>query len=329
MNYYICHNQYTLLIALSFIKINNEKNFLIYAPDSEQKINEKALSEMSNKYFFSYFIDYDFYKDVSKNKFRWRFYKLYTYKGFYKVISNIYSDDKLFVFNDEVKVSRYFIDFFESYSLIQEGMANYLNISKTVEIKCKIINTIPFIRKINLPLGRDQKCKTVIYIENNSIAIPSDILNKSLLCFIDFSVFDFSEINSLFFNSIHHVKSDVLIVTQPIECYSIKLNDKLDIYFFIASLLRDKSIKCSFKLHPRESLIEYENFDDISYGYPLQLLKFIEPNIITLSLYSSSELGFKDIRIFNSSNEFETYMNKFNMDFIKNKIENAINENFN
>ncbi|PSV10642.1 hypothetical protein C0W93_11580 [Photobacterium leiognathi subsp. mandapamensis] len=327
MNYYICHNQYTLIIALCFLT-EKDNGYLIFSPDSKQEINEDALNTIARKHNFCYIIDYDFHKVVSNNKTRWRVKGLFKYKKYDDIIKNISSDDMLFVFNDEVKVSRYFIDKTKSYSLIQEGMANYLCFNKWNKLKNIFLNLIPICRPIPFPLGRSSKCLKVIYTENKKSLIPNDIANKAIIKNVNFKRLDFIDLDALFFNCLKITSCDVIIITQPINDYGISVEDKINIYKLIENKLTKKGFISVLKIHPRENKDIYSSFLNVSYGYPLELIKFISPEIKTISLFSSSNLGFRDIRVFNSPDDFELNMKKLSLSKLESTIKRVIDDNF-
>ncbi len=232
-----------------------------------------------------------------------------------------------FTFNDEELIFRYVLDKIDSYTLVQEGLANYLSFSDRNKNFNLLSKWIKFIRFPFIPLGRNKKCKKIYYTDLSS-DIPDDIKFKSEIINLTHK-FTNSEIIQL--KKYFCVESDIerlecIILTQPLEVYGIASSDKVKLYYNMYLLLIKKFKKVAIKVHPRDNRTDYNIlFKNILGTYPVEILSEFNESIRFFSIFSSG--GGMHNRAFESADIFDKCMRQQDFITINNNITKMINSN--
>jgi len=204
----------------------------------------------------------------------------------------------LFLFNDRNRIARLLRLAFSSYTVIEDGLANYYGSRLTFNDKLQ--NMIRRGGRERRYIGDDPRCRE-IYLLNPDSA-PPEIRHKTKA--IDFiKQTSITEICYGFFkrSSATDIQQtfSCILATQPIAVGDLTKSDfDLLIYKKILTHLHDKGIHVVLKIHPREDPERYRNaFPSeqlIDGKVPLELLIFgaSEPCDI-FSIYSSAGMGFE------------------------------------
>ncbi|MDX2320726.1 MAG: hypothetical protein QNK26_09050 [Moritella sp.] len=198
--------------------------------------------------------------------------------------------NQLFLFNDRNKLARLFRLAFADYLMIEEGIANYLNIElKPLE---RILNRVMFNNRQFRYFGDDARCKAIYLLTPEKA--PKALQHKTHL--INFVDHDFIETYLYrFFKYDLKLNYSVIIATQP---YFANGLDTL-IYRKIFQKLKEHGIYFAIKSHPKENSNDYLNiFPDtefINNKIPLELMIFgAKEKCNILSICTSAGTGFEN-----------------------------------
>ena len=211
--------------------------------------------------------------------------------------------DNLFLFNDNNKMSRLFRLLNQSYSMIEDGMGNYIE-HKIESIPKQALRYIQGKRPKYYVFGEKDQCKEVFAIHPDNL--PKSIIHKGEKLILSKDKVVVDTIKTCFrFKCIPGFSENGLIIaTQPVfnEIKDKLISDEffLTIYKTIISLSKERGITPVLKLHPLEERRDYESLDnkDIEFlpsKLPLELYLLStseKTNIITIN--SSVGIGMEE-----------------------------------
>lgn len=211
--------------------------------------------------------------------------------------------NSLFLFNDNNKMSRLFRLLNQSYSMIEDGMGNYIE-HKIESIPKQVLRYLQGKQPKYYVFGEKEQCKEVFAIHPDNL--PDSIMHKGKQLTLSKNKVVVDTIKNCFrFNDIPGFSdSGLIIATQPVFT---EIKDKLIsndfflvIYRTIISLSKERGITPVLKLHPLEKRGDYESLDNeniefLSSKLPLELYllsTFEKTNIITIN--SSVGIGMEE-----------------------------------
>ncbi|WP_298941447.1 glycosyltransferase family 52 [uncultured Psychromonas sp.] len=201
----------------------------------------------------------------------------------------------LYLFNDRNKLSRLLRLTSGTYSIIEDGAANYLG-TKLKKLE-KIGKLITLNQQKKRYFGDDPRCKA-IYLLNKDGA--PEYLKKKVVQ-IEFILPHLIKEYCLFFFKEENLnETPYILATQPIIQNDFASSGRdLIVYREIIKYFKSKGINIVIKTHPRESVLKYKNaFPDIlimESKVPLELIIFNGENKCNIiSLFSSAGAGFED-----------------------------------
>ncbi|WP_373949441.1 glycosyltransferase family 52 [Vibrio pomeroyi] len=211
--------------------------------------------------------------------------------------------NRLFLFNDNNKMSRLFRLLTNSYSIIEDGMGNY--VEHKIDSKAKkavrfLSNQTPNFHVF----GERKQCENIYVIHPERL--PTSVKHKGKKLLLSKDKGNISCIQRCFkFESTHNLnKKTLIIATQPIFN---KLRGKLadnnffyKVYDLIISESRAQGFEPILKLHPKEDQLDYsilkeEGVTFLSNKLPLELylLSSID-KVNIISINSSAGIGMED-----------------------------------
>ncbi len=211
--------------------------------------------------------------------------------------------NKLFLFNDNNKMSRLFRLLTKSYSLIEDGMGNYVEHkidSKSKKLLRFLLNQTPSYHVF----GERKKCDSIYVIHPEKL--PDSVKHKGERLILSRDKKNISYIHRCFkFDSTQSLDKDKLIIaTQPIFN---KLKGKLasndffyDIYDLIISKSRGNGLEPILKLHPKEEIDDYSALKEkgvtfLSNKLPMELYLLSSIDKVNIvSINSSAGMGMED-----------------------------------
>ncbi|MFL7020185.1 hypothetical protein [Vibrio cyclitrophicus] len=209
----------------------------------------------------------------------------------------------LFLFNDNNKMSRLFRLLSKSYSMLEDGMGNY--IEHKIESKPKqVLRYIQGKQPKYYVFGEKDQCKEVYAIHPNNL--PKSIMHKGkrLMLSKDKAIVDSIKTCFRFKEEPSFSDNGLIIATQPVftEIKDKLISDNffLDIYKIIILLSREKGLTPILKLHPLEQRSDYLSIENegaifLSNKLPLELYLLSsteKTNIITIN--SSVGIGMEE-----------------------------------
>ncbi|PML48177.1 glycosyltransferase family 52, partial [Vibrio sp. 10N.261.52.A1] len=211
--------------------------------------------------------------------------------------------DNLFLFNDNNKMSRLFRLLNQSYSMIEDGMGNY--IEHTIDsIPKQVLRYLQGKQPKYYVFGEKDQCREVFAIHPDNL--PNNIIHKGkqLTLSKDKAVVDTIKTCFRFKDIPGFSDGGLIIATQPVftEIKDKLISDDffLTIYRTIISLSKERGIVPVLKLHPLEKRCDYECFEHegiefLSSKLPLELYLLStseKTNIITIN--SSVGIGMEE-----------------------------------
>ncbi|MEZ9340227.1 hypothetical protein AB4176_20415 [Vibrio splendidus] len=214
-----------------------------------------------------------------------------------------FSINTLYLFNDNNKMSRLFRLLSGSYSMIEDGMGNY--IEHKIDSKPKqILRYILGKPSKYYVFGEKHQCKEIYAIHPNNL--PKRVIHKGqkLTLSKDKYIIDMIKTCFKFKEEPGFSDNGLIIATQPVftEIKDKLINDNffLDIYKIIIFFSREKGLTPVLKLHPLEQRSDYLNIENegamfLSNKIPLELYLLSstnKTNIITIN--SSVGIGMEE-----------------------------------
>lgn len=199
------------------------------------------------------------------------------------------AESELYLFNDRNKISRLFRLAFSEYSMIEEGIGNYIGLKlKKTE---KILDFIFRVKRQKRHFGDNSRCKTIFLLNPNKG--PKALQHKiKSIDFVDDKVISQYGYKFFKYNSQHNCA--FIIATQP---HVIEEFD-LTVYLKLALALSQKGIPFAIKVHPREDIKYYQKafpgIELIESKIPLELIIFgAKDKCRILSICTSAGTGFE------------------------------------
>ncbi|QUM83622.1 polysialyltransferase family glycosyltransferase [Moritella sp. 28] len=198
-------------------------------------------------------------------------------------------ENELFLYNERNKMSRLFRLAFAEYSIIEEGVGNYIGIK--LKKSEKIIDFIFKIKRQHRHFGDDPRCKN-IYLLTPSKG-PKALLHKiKPINFVNDKII--TQYGYKFFKYDAQHNYTFIIATQP---HVIEEFD-LIVYQKFIQTLNKKGIPYAIKVHPREDIEYYKQaFPGVTLiesKIPLELIIFgAEDKCRILSICTSAGTGFE------------------------------------
>lgn len=211
--------------------------------------------------------------------------------------------NNLFLFNDNNKMSRLFRLLNQSYSMIEDGMGNYIE-HKIESIPKQVLRYLQGKQPKYYVFGEKDQCKEVYAIHPKNL--PKSIMHKGkrLMLSKDKAIVDTIKTCFRFKEEPSFSDNGLIIATQPVftEIKDKLISDNffLDIYKIIISHSREKGLTPVLKLHPLEQRSDYLNIENegamfLSNKLPLELYLLSsteKTNIITIN--SSVGIGMEE-----------------------------------
>ncbi|MEZ8125952.1 glycosyltransferase family 52 [Vibrio splendidus] len=210
---------------------------------------------------------------------------------------------KLFLFNDNNKMSRLFRLLFKSYSIIEDGMGNYIE----HKIHSKSKQAIRFLSNKNPRhhvFGEKNQCNEIHVVHPDKL--PKSVFHKGKKLTLSRDVNIISSIRNCFIfdNNVELDNKSLIIATQPtFNKIKSRLKDSqffLRIYDSIISKSKEHNLNPVLKLHPKENKQGYQQLKDkgvvlLSNKIPLEiyLLSSVD-KVNVISINSSVGIGMED-----------------------------------
>ena len=211
--------------------------------------------------------------------------------------------DNLFLFNDNNKMSRLFRLLNQSYSMIEDGMGNYVEHkinSKPKQLLRLLSNKNPRY----YVFGERKQCDYIYAIHPEKL--PNSLLHKGKRLVLSKNKTYTSNIQRCFrFDKSYRLdKKTLIIATQPtLNILKGKLIDNgffHEIYDLIISKSRSEGFEPLLKLHPKESESDYLSFKEkdvtfLSNKQPLELYLLSSTDTVNIiSINSSAGIGMEE-----------------------------------
>lgn len=312
MKFFVAHNAYSFLKSLEVSSNTKEKEIILLSHKVVGN-DEHDFTNIEEAFNVEIIISDEGFNNYARGL-QWYIPFLFEFKIRSLIIKQLdFTKYDLYIFNDEEKLSRYIIDKIKSYSLIQEGMANYSDFSHRNSWFRKYNDFIPFLRFTPIPLGRSKKCSKIFYT-SDQFPIPIDIRSKSTILWLknELSKKQLTALHNFFcINDTEKLKKTILM-TQPLEVYGCSTSEKIEIYKAILEKLTKTSTSIALKIHPNEDLSPYKRLGiELVPRYPVELISLVRPDITFYSLFSSLQSS-KHIRLFSSGIDYEDSMKQRN-----------------
>ncbi|MFM2629175.1 hypothetical protein AAFX20_17240 [Vibrio chagasii] len=218
-------------------------------------------------------------------------------------IERDYAGHKLFLFNDNNKMSRLFRLLFRTYSMVEDGMGNY--IEHRIESKPKqLIRLLSNRKPLSYVFGEKKQCDDIYVIHPDKL--PKSVIHKGKKLTLPRDINIISTVQSCFiFNDNVEINSRTLIIATQPTFKKIKNQLRNNQFFFevynkIISEGKRLGFNVVLKLHPKENQGDYFIFKDngidfLSNKIPLELylLSNIEKTNI-ISINSSAGIGMEE-----------------------------------
>jgi hypothetical protein len=270
-------------------KINKNINWInngIFIPDSE--INKK----------FSHGL-----KRILKVIYIDKYYKKYC--SVLEKYDDLLSESNIYIYHDNPITSKYLLNKFDEFYLIEDGLANYSQENTGLRVYFKKMFGI------HPDFGRNPKIKKIYVKEPKKL--PTEIRKKGC----KFNINDFiqemsyknkKKIFKIFIDEIEikEKKNNILIITQPLsEDNFTSEREKINIY---SKIIETYGEGCSIyiKPHPRELTdyrsLKFNNITILNRTFPLEILNFLDENLFdtTVTLFSSAinNINFSTNKVF-------------------------------
>ncbi|MEZ8356707.1 hypothetical protein AB4351_05005 [Vibrio sp. 10N.261.51.F11] len=222
------------------------------------------------------------------------------YDGNLNVDSTI---NTLFLYNDNNKMSRLFRLLSASYSMIEDGMGNY--VEHKIDSKPKqLLRLLSNKNPKRYVFGERKQCNYIYAIHPEKL--PRSVISKGKKLVLSENKTNILNIQRCFkFDSSHILNRKTLIIaTQPTFN---KLKGKLidngffhEIYDLIISKSRSKGFEPVLKLHPKENELDYLSFKErgitfLSNKQPLELYLLSSTDTVNIiSINSSAGIGMEE-----------------------------------
>ncbi|NAZ54559.1 hypothetical protein GL177_14530 [Vibrio toranzoniae] len=209
----------------------------------------------------------------------------------------------LFLYNDNNKMSRLFRLLSTSYSMIEDGMGNYVE-HKIDSRPKQLLRFLSIKKPQSYVFGERRQCAAIYAIHPEKL--PKSVLHKGRKLILSKNKMNISNIQRCFrFDDTHNLNRKTLIIaTQPTFN---KLKGKLvdtsffyKIYDLIISKSKSEGFDPVLKLHPKENESDYSLFKEkgvtfLSNKLPLELylLSSIE-TVNIISINSSAGIGMEE-----------------------------------
>ncbi|WP_299130588.1 glycosyltransferase family 52 [uncultured Vibrio sp.] len=211
--------------------------------------------------------------------------------------------NKLFLFNDNNKMSRLFRLLVKSYSMIEDGMGNYVKhqIDDKPKQLFRLLSNQPPKHYI---FGERKQCDYIYVIHPEKL--PKSVQHKGRRLVLSKDKAKISKIQQCFnFDSTNNFDNKTLIIaTQPIfNKLKGKLKDNdffYDIYDLIISKSRENGLEPILKLHPKEEIYDYSALKEkgvtfLSNKLPMELYLLSSTDKVNIiSINSSAGIGMED-----------------------------------
>ncbi|CAK2708309.1 Glycosyltransferase family 52 [Vibrio crassostreae] len=211
--------------------------------------------------------------------------------------------NKLFLFNDNNKMSRLFRLLVKSYSMIEDGMGNYVKhqIDDKPKQLFRLLSNQP---PKHYVFGERKQCDHIYVIHPEKL--PKSVQHKGRRLVLSKDKAKISKIQQCFkFDSTNNFDNKTLIIaTQPIfNKLKGKLKDNgffYDIYSRLILESKHKGLTPILKLHPKESESDYLSFKEkgvrfLSNKLPLEIyLLSSKDKVNIISINSSAGMGIEE-----------------------------------
>lgn len=307
-NVYVSYTPYHILVSLihSYKIFKKEtNNYLIICNHAE---NNKILCENINADIYwikkAMFVPDKKINERFSNNFLIRFIKIilisYLYPKYFPEINRfkkIFLNGDTYLFHDSPITSKYLLNTYENFHMIEDGLANYENKQVTFNsILKKFFGVYP-------SLGRHPKIEKILVKSPNKL--PQDIKNKGEKFNVNELANNLSnEIKELVFGTfveknnkmkqIKNRKNKILVITQPLsEDKFIDEMKKIELYSKIICEYKD-DFDIFIKPHPREKtnyeLLNFNNLIVLDKNFPLEVLNFWGENLFdkAITIFSSA-----------------------------------------